>query len=83
MLTQEPVALGTRLEVAIPHLKRRSWATVVWLGDKKNDKREVGFALDQTDDIWGVQFSDDNQQLTAKDCVPSEETTAGLKNTSA
>ena len=73
VLTQEPVTLGTRLEVAIPHLKRGSWATVVWLGDTKDDKREVGIALDQTDDIWALRFPTDNQQGAAKDFDFSEE----------
>jgi hypothetical protein len=73
VLTQQPVTLGTRLEVAIPNLKRGSWATVVWLGEKKNDKREVGIALDQTGDIWGVQFPGDNQQLTTREVAPLQE----------
>ncbi len=73
VLTGQPVTLGMRLEVAIPHMKRGSWATVVWLGDQIEGKQEVGIALDQTGDLWGVQFPDEIQQLTTSDLDPSPE----------
>lgn len=73
VLTQHPVDLGTRLEVAIPHLKRGSWATVVWLGEEKDGKRQVAIALDQTSDIWGMGFPDDTQQSGTRELDSSQE----------
>jgi hypothetical protein len=59
LLTKQSLTLGTRLQVAIPHLKHISWATISWLGAKKGDMQEVGLSIDETADFWGVQFPPD------------------------
>lgn len=57
---KQHIALGARVQVAVPNRKRVSWATVTWFGEEEGDGKEVGIALDQTDDFWGVKFPEDS-----------------------
>ncbi|MGH9785693.1 MAG: PilZ domain-containing protein, partial [Terriglobia bacterium] len=53
LLTEHDVNQGVRLQVAIPHLKRMSSATVARLGNRTGDRREIGIAVEETGDFWG------------------------------
>ena len=54
LLTEHDVNQGARMQVAIPHLKRMSTATVARIGNQAGDRREIGIAVDETGDFWGV-----------------------------
>jgi hypothetical protein len=56
VLTTHLLSEGTRLQLAVPHLRRLSWATVVWLGSKLSDAQEIGIELDETADFWALNF---------------------------
>lgn len=59
VLTRQSLALGTRLQVTVPHLRRESGAIIVWLGDQRGGLVEAGLDLDDKCGFWGVQFPDD------------------------
>ena len=54
-LTEHEVNHGARLQMAIPHLKRMSSATVARVGNRTGNLQEIGIAIDETGDFWGVQ----------------------------
>lgn len=56
LLTKNQLAEGTRLQVAVPHLKRVSWATVAWLGPVLVDAQEIGIAIDDANDFWELEY---------------------------
>ena len=64
-LTEHDVSHGTRLQMAIPHRKRMSWATVARIGSKTGNLQEIGIAIDETKDFWGVRLPDDLQESRA------------------
>jgi len=57
-LTEHPVNNGARLQMAVPHRKRTSWATVARVGRKTGNLQELGIAIDDTTDLWGVPLPD-------------------------
>jgi hypothetical protein len=59
-ITRQAVVLGGRLQIAVPSRQRVSWASIAWLGEKKGGQQEVGIALDEPDDFWGIQFPPDS-----------------------
>ena len=54
-MTEHDVSHGARLQMAIPHLKRMSPATVARVGNRTGNLQEIGIAIDETGDFWGVQ----------------------------
>lgn len=71
--TEHAVSPGSRLRVAIPHLERTSWGTVVWVGEKAGNLQEIGIAIDETSDFWGVQLSEDQPDNQAVETTDTEE----------
>ena len=69
-LTAHALNHGSRLQVAIPRLKRSSWATVAWIGEKNGNLQEIGIAVDETIDFWGGELSDEAGE---RPTVPPEE----------
>ena len=61
-VSKQSLAIGGRLQIAVPSRQRVSWATVAWLGEKNADGQEVGIALDQADDFWGIRFPPDSPE---------------------
>jgi hypothetical protein len=55
-VSKQALSPGIRIQIAVPSRQRVSWATIAWLGEKKTDGQEVGIALEQTDDFWGLEF---------------------------
>lgn len=55
-ISRQSLEVGARLQIAVPSRQRVSWASVAWVGNRKGEGQEVGIALEQTDDFWGVQF---------------------------
>ena len=58
-MTSYEVAPGTRLQMAVPHRKKKSWATVARIGGKDGKLLEIGIALDDTNDFWGVKIAEE------------------------
>ncbi len=56
VITSHSFPLGASLEVAVPHLKRRSGAKVVWLGPRDAEVQAIGIDLGQCGDFWGVEL---------------------------
>lgn len=71
-LTEHDVDHGTRLQMAIPHLKRMSSATVARVGNRTGNLREIGIAIDETGDFWGVPLTDEMQVPRAAERVPKQ-----------
>lgn len=69
-LTEHDVGHGARLQMAIPHRKRMSWATVARVGSKTGNLKEIGIAIDETKDFWGVRLPDDKQESRAAKTAP-------------
>lgn len=69
-LTEHDVDHGARLQMAIPHLKRMSSATVARVGNRTGNRQEIGIAIDETGDFWGVQLTDERQAPRAAEKVP-------------
>lgn len=82
-LTEHDVDHGTRLQMAIPHLKRMSSATVARVGSKKGNLQEIGIAIDETGDFWGVQLTDEIQEPRAAGTVPKPVGTKAGASTAA
>lgn len=55
VLTSHCFTLGTPLEVAVPHLKRRSDARVAWIGPYDAEFQAIGIDLGNCEDFWGMQ----------------------------
>jgi hypothetical protein len=64
------VSHGTRLQMAIPHRKRLSWATVARVGNKTGTLQEIGIAIDEQGDFWGVRLPEEMQVLRAARKAP-------------
>ena len=60
-LTEHDVSNGARLQMAVPHRKRMSWATIARVGNKTGNLQEIGIAIDETTDFWGVRLPDEMQ----------------------
>jgi PilZ domain len=58
-LIEHEVSHGARLQMAVPHRKRKSWATVARIGNKSGNQHEIGIALDDTTDFWGVRMPEE------------------------
>jgi len=71
-LTEHDVSHGARLQMAIPHLKRMSSATVARVGNRTGNLQELGVAIDETGDFWGVQLPDEMQVPSAAGTVPKQ-----------
>jgi hypothetical protein len=59
MIVEHEVNHGARLQMAVPHRKRKSWATIAHVGKKTGKLQEIGIALDDTGDFWGVRIPED------------------------
>jgi hypothetical protein len=70
--TEHDVNHGTRLQMAIPHLKRMSSATVARLGNRTGNLQEIGITIDEPGDLWGVQLPDAIQGAQAAGAVPKQ-----------
>lgn len=70
--TEHDVHHGTRLQMAIPHLKRMSSGTVARLGSRTGNLQEIGIAIDETGDFWGVQLPDEMQGAPAAGAVAKQ-----------
>ena len=77
-VTEHDVSHGAHLQMAVPHRKRKSWATVARIGNRSGNLQEIGIALDDTSDFWGVRMPEE-AGATAKratrangSAVPSE-----------
>lgn len=68
-LTEHEVSQGARLQMALPHRKAKSWATIARIGNKSGDLQEIGIALDETSDFWGVRLPDESQRPGAAGTV--------------
>ena len=68
-LTEHDVSPGAQLQMAIPDRKRMSSATVARVGHRTGNLQEIGVAIDETGDFWGVQFPDEMQ---AAEAVPKQ-----------
>ena len=55
-IIEHEVNHGSRLQMAVPHRKRKSWATIARIGKKTGKLQEIGIALDDTGDFWGVRI---------------------------
>jgi hypothetical protein len=55
-LTEHDVNHGARLQMAVPDQKRMTWATVARIGNRTGNLQELGIALDDTRDFWGVRM---------------------------
>jgi len=73
MVSKQALAVGGRLQIALPSRQRVSWATIAWLGEKKAAGQEVGIALEQTDDFWGVQFPADSLDSNPRQLAAQQE----------
>ena len=71
-LTEHPVSHGLRLQMAIPQRKRMSWATVARVGNKTGNLQEIGIAIDETNDFWGVQLPAETQVPRGAGLVPKQ-----------
>jgi hypothetical protein len=60
------VSHGTRLQMAVPHRKRKSWATIARIGSKSGNQLEIGIALDDTNDFWGVRMPEEAGEAARK-----------------
>ena len=58
-LIEHDVSHGARLQMAVPDGKRKSWATVARIGNKSGNRQEIGIALDDTSDFWGVRLPEE------------------------
>jgi len=58
-LIEHEVSHGARLQMAVPHRKRKSWATVARIGNKSGNLQEIGIALEDTGDFWGVRMPEE------------------------
>jgi len=80
-MTDHTVSPGSRLRVVIPHLERTSWGTVVWAGDKTGNQQEIGIAVDESSDFWGVQFSDNPETSDSIEAILGEPATEATQKT--
>src|SRR3990172_1364745 len=71
-LTEHDVSHGARLQMAIPHRKRMSWATVARVGNTTGNLQELGVVIDETNDFWGVQLPDEMPAPRATGTVPKQ-----------
>jgi hypothetical protein len=71
-ITGHAVGPGSRLRVVIPHLERTSWGTVAWVGDKTGNQQEIGIAIDETSDFWGVEMEDNPEMSQSMETAPAE-----------
>lgn len=71
-MTNHTVSPGSRLRVVIPHLDRTSWGTIAWVGDKTGNQQEIGIAVDETSDFWGVEFTDTHEASQPAEPIPGE-----------
>ena len=82
-LTEHDVSHGARLQMAIPHRKRMSWATVARVGNTTGNLQELGVVIDETNDFWGVQLPDEMPAPRATGTVPKQAGTEPEANTAA
>ncbi|OFV93817.1 MAG: hypothetical protein A3H28_01815 [Acidobacteria bacterium RIFCSPLOWO2_02_FULL_61_28] len=82
-LTEHDVNHGARLQMAIPHLKRMSSATVARVGNRTGNLQEIGIAIDETGDFWGVPLTDEMQAPRAAERVPQQGGTKPEASTAA
>ena len=71
-LTEHDVSHGARLQMAVPQRQRKSWATVARIGNKTGNLQEIGVALDDTHDLWGVPMPDEAQPPGAAAAAASQ-----------
>jgi len=69
-LTEHAVSDGARLQMAVPHQKKTSWATIARLGNKSGNQQEIGIAIDESGDLWGVQLPEEPPQSVVAEPIP-------------
>ena len=69
VLTKRRFNIGDR--VTITYLRAECRATVVWLGETKDEQQEVGLDLDEAKDFWGVRFPKEKSDSPAPGLVPA------------
>lgn len=59
IVSKHSLSKGARLRIRIPHLDREETLTVVWVGEQRRDKYNIGVCFDQPSDFWGVDFPEE------------------------
>lgn len=71
-LTEHEVCYGARLQIAIPHRKRMSWATIARIGNRTGDLQEIGIVLDDAQDFWGVRVPEEPKSPGSSEALPQQ-----------
>jgi hypothetical protein len=63
LMSEQPLAAGTRITLSIANSNRSVLVSVAWIGDKKGKQSEVGVDFDKpAANFWGVTFPEDPKE---------------------